>query len=747
MNNVVPKTVNVAFPLLLDDSYTYKVPNDWVDLPIGCRVAAPLKNKTEVGFVVEASAEKGGYTGKLKYLKSRVDEKSPISSGMMKFLRWISDYYLSPLGLVMKAALPAGMGVKKTKVIRLLDKRALEGKPVSEVMEYIFNKLLKKESYSYAHLRNQIGSEGFDSAIEGLSKAGAAAVEQNYSGYEGINSGQSIENKELQMEEILLSKAQAEVYSPIHDSVESGGAERFLLHGVTGSGKTEIYLRAARETLALGGTVLILVPEIALTPQIAERFGKYFSSVVSIFHSNQTSAERRIVWERIKSGESEVVVGARSAIFAPLKNLKLLIVDEEQEASYKQAEPDPRYNARDAAVMRAKLQGATLILGSATPSLESIYNARKGKYVYLRLKERFGKAEYPTLNIVNSETEMDKGGYSSVVLSSELRKNISERLELGEQIVLLQNRRGFAPLIRCRECGHSEECPNCNVTFTYHSANNSMSCHYCGKRSAVPYKCSVCGDKNLLFQGVGTQRVEKELNIAFPKARVSRMDMDTTKGRGAHWRILNDFRAGKQDILLGTQMIAKGLDFDNVTLVGIISADTGLYLPDFRASERTFQLISQVAGRAGRRKKSGLAIVQTFNPDKLPIKSVSIEEQEEFYEKLLKERKLLDYPPFGRLIVLETSALDQRTAKDASKKVGDFLKTGKGGYEVLGPAPAVIEKLRNRYRWRIMIRISESGTRGLNATKKNIKNKITELRKTLPGKVRLSIDVDPVNML
>ncbi|MCH8288056.1 MAG: primosomal protein N' [Candidatus Marinimicrobia bacterium] len=614
-------------------------------------------------------------------------------------------------------------------------------------MEYIFKKLLKKESYGYAHLRNQIGREGFDSAIEGLTKAGAAVIEQNFSGYDGIDSGLSSENKELQMEEILLTKAQAEVYSPIHDSIESGGAQRFLLHGVTGSGKTEMYLRAARETLALGGTVLILVPEIALTAQIAERFGKYFSSVVSVYHSNQTSAERRKIWERIKSGESEVVVGARSAIFAPLKNLKLLIVDEEQEPSYKQAEPDPRYNARDAAVMRAKMEGATLILGSATPSLESIYNARKGKYIYLRLKERFGKAGNPKLNIVNLEAERHKGGYSSVVLSSELRKNISERLKSGEQIILLQNRRGFAPQIRCRECGHSEECPNCNVTFTYHSANNCMSCHYCGKRSAVPYKCPECGDKNLLFQGVGTQRVEKELNIAFPKAKVSRMDMDTTKGRGAHWRILHDFKAGKQDILLGTQMIAKGLDFDNVTLVGIISADTGLYLPDFRASERTFQLISQVAGRAGRRKKQGQAIVQTFNPDKLPVKSVSSEEQEEFYEKLLKERKLLDYPPFGRLIVLETSALDQRSAKDASKKVGDLLKIGKSGYEVLGPAPAVIEKLRKRYRWRIMVRISESGTRRLNATKKIIKNKITEVRKTLPGRVRLSIDVDPVNML
>ena len=734
--NDAQKTVNVAFPLLLDDAYTYRVPNDWVDLPIGCRVAAPLKNKTEVGFVVEASADKKSYTGKLKYLKSRVDEKSPISSGMMKFLRWMSDYYLSPLGLVMKAALPAGMGVKKTKVIRLIDKKALEGKPVSEVMEYIFKKLLKKESYGYAHLRNQIGREGFDSAIEGLTKAGAAVIEQNFSGYDGISSGLSSEDKELQMEEILLTKAQAEVYSPIHDSIESGSAQRFLLHGVTGSGKTEMYLRAARETLALGGTVLILVPEIALTAQIAERFGKYFSSVVSVYHSNQTSAERRKIWERIKSGESEVVVGARSAIFAPLKNLKLLIVDEEQEPSYKQAEPDPRYNARDAAVMRAKMEGATLILGSATPSLESIYNARKGKYIYLRLKERFGKAGNPKLNIVNLETERDKGGYSSVVLSSELRKNISERLKLGEQIILLQNRRGFAPQIRCRECGHSEECPNCNVTFTYHSANNCMSCHYCGKRSAVPYKCPECGDKNLLFQGVGTQRVEKELNIAFPKAKVSRMDMDTTKGRGAHWRILHDFKAGKQDILLGTQMIAKGLDFDNVTLVGIISADTGLYLPDFRASERT-----------GRRKKPGQAIVQTFNPDKLPVKSVSSEEQEEFYKKLLKERKLLDYPPFGKLIVLETSALDQGSAKDASKKVGDLLKVGKSGYEVLGPAPAVIEKLRNRYRWRIMVRISESGTRRLNATKKIIKNKITEVRKTLPGRVRLSIDVDPVNML
>jgi len=740
------QTINVVFPLLLDEVYSYKVPSEWNEVELGSRAAVPLKNKTEVGFVIGNQTGTGGYSGPMKQVISLIDNGSPFSSKMLKFLKWMSEYYLSPLGLVMKAALPAGMGVKKTKKVKLINRDALNGKRLSEVMELIYKKLLRKESYSYSHLKNFIGREGFDSAMEALLKTGAIKVEINYSGYDAasqVRAGIS----EFQMEEILLTKAQAKVYSPIHNSLNGDKPKGFLLHGVTGSGKTEIYLRAARETLTNEGDVLILVPEIALTPQITERFRKYFGDNVTVFHSNQSASVRRKAWEAIKRGESNVVVGTRSSIFAPLENLKLLIVDEEQEPSYKQTEPDPRYNARDAAVMRAKFEGATLLLGSATPSLESMYNAKKGKYEYLRLSERYGKAATPTLHIINSESEKIKGGFSSVVISSLLKKKIAERLNRGEQIVLLQNRRGYAPLIRCANCGHAEECPDCNVTFTYHAATNAMNCHYCGRKTAVPIKCPECGNKNLLFQGIGTQRVEKELANLFPKVRVQRMDMDTTNSQNSHWRILTDFKKGKFDILLGTQMIAKGLDFENVTLVGIISADTGLYLPDFRASERTFQLISQVAGRAGRRKISGEAVVQSFAPGNLPIQGVGEEEQEKFYKKIMKERKLQSYPPIGKLTVFESSSETRELAQHGAKLIHSTLKRISNGTELLGPAPAVIEKLRKRYRWRVMILLSGMGNKRLQEIKLTLRSMTKEIRKKMRKDLRLVVDVDPVNML
>ena len=746
MNTPEIQSISVVFPLLLDEVYSYKIPSEWNKVELGCRVAVPLRNKIEVGFVIGSQTGSGGYSGPMKYAISLIDSRSPFSSKMLKFLKWMSEYYLSPLGLVLKAALPAGMGVKKTKKVKIINKDALEGKRLSEVMELIYKKLLRKESYSYAHLKNFIGAEGFDSAMEALLKAGAIKVEISYSGYDAasqVRNGISA----FQMEEILLTRAQAKVYSPIHDSLNGAKPKGFLLHGVTGSGKTEIYLRAARETLANEGDVLILVPEIALTPQIAERFRQYFGDNVSIFHSNQSESVRRKAWEAIKRGKSNVVVGTRSSIFAPLENLKLLIVDEEQEPSYKQTDPDPRYNARDAAVMRAKFEGATLLLGSATPSLESMYNAKKGKYDYLRLSERYGKAATPTVHLINSESENIKGGFSSVVISSLLKTKIAERLSRGEQIILLQNRRGYAPLIRCTKCGHAEECPDCNVTFTFHAATNAMNCHYCGRKTAVPIKCPKCGHKNLLFQGIGTQRVEKELSILFPKVRVQRMDLDTTNSRNSHWKILNDFKNGKFDILLGTQMIAKGLDFENVTLVGIISADTGLYLPDFRASERTFQLISQVAGRAGRRKVSGEVVVQSFAPDNLPIKGVGEEEQEKFYKKIMKERKLQSYPPIGKLILFESSSETRELARNGAMLIHSTLKRLSNGAELFGPAPAVIEKLRKRYRWRVMILLSGIGNKRLQEMKLTLRSMTKEIRKKMRKDLRLGVDVDPVNML
>ncbi len=538
---------------------------------------------------------------------------------------------------------------------------------------------------------------------------------------------------------------QREALIEIKKAIESGEFKPFLLYGVTGSGKTLIYIESIKEVIKLGKTAIVLVPEISLTPQIVNRFKKSFGGIVGVLHSKMSIGERYDSWRMIRDGTYKIVIGPRSAIFAPLEKIGLIVVDEEQESSYKQSDSSPRYNARDVAIMRASINNAVVILGSATPSLESYYNAKIGKYQLLTLPKRVDNAKMPKIQIVDMIKERKENNKTS--LSTLLRQEIEKRLATNEGIIIFQNRRGYSTYIECQDCGYVEMCDNCSVTLIFHIAQNHLRCHYCGLVKSVPEKCRRCGGIKLKLKGVGTQRVEDEINQLFPSAKVIRMDLDTTSGKKSYDKIMQKFANGEVDILLGTQMVAKGLDFSRVTLVGVISADIPMLIPDFRSSERTFQLLTQVAGRAGRSGKEGEVIIQTFQPGHYIFDYIVNHKTLEFYEKELKVREALGYPPFTRLILFEFKGKNEKNVELAADEFAKELKSKiQSPIQILGPAPAAIPKIRQNYRYHIIMKIP----RKLDKNIKEIAKVTWQLKEKYEPKlnskdVKLIIDVDPQN--
>ncbi len=538
---------------------------------------------------------------------------------------------------------------------------------------------------------------------------------------------------------------QREALKEIKRSIENEEFKTFLLYGVTGSGKTLIYIESIKEVIKLGKTAIVLVPEISLTPQIVNRFKKSFGGIVGVLHSKMSVGERYDSWRMIRDGIYKIVIGPRSAIFAPLEKIGLIVVDEEQESSYKQSDTSPRYNARDVAIMRANINNAVVILGSATPSLESYYNAKIGKYQLLTLPKRVDNAKMPKIRIVDMLKERKENNKTS--LSTLLRREIEKRLTTNEGIIIFQNRRGYSTYIECQDCGYVEMCDNCSVTLIFHMAQSHLRCHYCGLVKDVPEKCRRCEGIKLKLKGVGTQRVEDEINQTFPSSRVIRVDLDTASGRKSYDKIMQKFANGEVDILLGTQMVAKGLDFSRVTLVGVISADIPMLIPDFRSSERTFQLLTQVAGRAGRSEKEGEVIIQTFQPGHYIFDYIVNHKTLEFYEKELKARETLGYPPFTRLILFEFKGKDEKNVEIASDEFAKELKSKiQNPIQILGPAPAAIPKIKQNYRYHIIIKIP----RKLDKNIKDIAKVIWQLKEKYEPKlnskdVKLIIDVDPQN--
>ena len=526
----------------------------------------------------------------------------------------------------------------------------------------------------------------------------------------------------------------------LYDSLGSGTFRVHLLHGVTGSGKTLLYIRAVSRALENGRGAIVLIPEISLTPQTAGRFRAHFGDRVAVLHSALSGGERYDAWREVREGKRPIVIGARSAVFAPVERLGLIVVDEEHDGSYKQGDPAPRYNARDVAIMRAKMEGVPVVLGSATPSLESYHNAGTGKFDLLSLPERVDARSLPAVVLV------DMKGESGGIFSKALRERMTDRLKKNERIILLQNRRGYAPFIQCTGCGAVVECTNCKVTLTYHAKGRRMVCHYCAQNVAAPTACAACGGSELRLSGVGTQRVEEALEAQFPEARVLRMDVDSTRKKGAHDRILKSFGRGEADVLLGTQMVAKGLDFPGVTLVGVISADTSIHLPDFRSGERTFQLLTQVSGRAGRGETPGEVVIQTYLPDGAAVQCAKDHDFLRFAEDEMENRSSVGYPPFGRMALLLFRGRDEVEVARAAGGCAEVLRgLASADVDVMGPVAAPLSRIRGSYRWQVVLKTPSPSK--LNALARQALEQFGSGRRGRQGGVMLDLDIDPVSLL
>ena len=709
--------VDVILPLPLDGVFTYSVPSELErQVAVGHRVLVPFgRNKTYVGIVNCQLAN-----CELKNVKPilQVLDASPILfDSQLSLWRWISDYYLSPIGEVYKAALPAGLKAEdgyrpKTETyIRLTPKfrseRALHialdmlQRAPSQQKAFIdfldLAMFTETEDYLSGITRDELLNEGHTLAtISALVKRGLIETYEQEVGR--LNHGGEPHPEQVKP----LSLPQQEAFNQIQFSFLQKPVT--LLHGVTSSGKTEIYIHLIQQALDKKQQVLYLLPEIALTVQMMDRLQRVFGNRLGIYHSKYADAERVEIWQKqLSKNPYDVILGARSAVFLPFQRLGLVIIDEEHETSYKQQDPMPRYHARSAAIVLAQSLGAKVLLGTATPCAETWHNAQTGKYGLVTLTERYKGIELPEIQVIDikdlQHRKMMNGPFSPTLLLK-----VREALERGEQAILFQNRRGYAPMIECKQCGWVPHCQHCDVSLTFHRNLNQLTCHYCGYTYQVPAECPACGSRELQTRGYGTEKIEDEVRAIFPEARIARMDLDTTRTRQAYERIINDFSAGRTNILIGTQMISKGLDFDRVSVVGILNADTMLNYPDFRAYEHAFMMMSQVSGRAGRRGRRGLVILQTKSPDIPVIHQVVDNDYAAFFRSLLAERREYNYPPFTRLVYVYLKHRSDRLVDTASHEMGSRLRQWFGA-RVLGPDRPAVAKVKSLAIRKLLLKI------------------------------------------
>jgi primosomal protein N' (replication factor Y) len=722
MSNLV---VDIAVNVSVNKTFHYRVPEELCHgLIPGSRVLVPFGSRRILGTII-GFPDKAGVAG-LKSVIEIID--SPIPVGLLGLARWMAEYYLHPLGQTIETMVPKAIArakPRKNKFVRLLQQPAV---PLRGAKQAALVKLLSESGE-----RELESLKDFSRVVvKALLETGTIEIVERDPTYE------------TELDQFTpstpptLMPAQATAVQKISEAVSGERFAAFLLHGVTGSGKTEVYLHAIAQLAGSNRGAIVLVPEIALTPQLLNRFRQRFGNRVAVLHSGLTDRERADEYRRIQAGRVDVAVGARSAAFAPFEKIGLVIVDEEHENSYKQDE-GLRYHARDTAVMRAKLQNAVVVLGSATPSLESYYNAKNGKYGYLRLSDRVDHRPMPEVAIVDVKALPPASIYSPLLI-----EQIKQRLERNEQVLLLLNRRGFSSVLICRECGVAIKCPSCSVSLTYHKSEQRLKCHYCGFLTRPPDTCPACSSIELKLLGSGTQKIEEELGALFPSARMKRMDSDTVKGKQAYDTLLQQVDRREVDILLGTQMVAKGHDFPAVTLVGVVDADTGLNLPDFRSAEKTFQLITQAAGRAGRGELGGEVIIQTMNPNHYSIQHSRTHDYEGFYNEEIKYRTELRYPPIGRIIKLEIKSLKEDLAAEAAKTAQNRIRSLMRGKDtlLLGPAPAPIARVRGQYRFQLLLLSQHRDTmRSLAIEGRNA------VEEKYGRKCRVIIDVDPVNLM
>lgn len=745
----MPLIAQVATPVALDKAFDYLVPDDLAAaVTLGSRVLIPFGARQISGIVVGLTDRSN--QPKLKAISGVTDAHPLLGPVLLDLARWMADYYCAPLEQVLRAVLPAPVRRVETRFKERLavtsrrPREAPEAGALTDKQRLVMERLWQSSPVPLQELLRDVGVTA--GVLKTLERHGWVTLA------DAVVARDPLSNRTLlPSTPLTLMVEQAQALELITETMRLGGepappsaagapaSSVVLLHGVTGSGKTEVYLQAIGRALAAGRGAIVLVPEISLTPQTIDRFVSRFGPNVAVLHSRLSQGERFDEWHRIRSGTARIVVGARSAVFAPVRPLGIIVVDEEHEPSYKQEET-PRYNARDVAVMRGRLEGCTVVLGSATPSLESWVNAQKGKYRLATLPVRVDDRKMPAIRILDMRANAERTGHPSV-FSKELLQAISDRLARSEQTILFLNRRGYASSLTCPQCGFTAQCDHCSVAVTYHRHDERLRCHLCGVTRPVPAVCPACKDPAIRYAGFGTQRVETIIQKCFPKATIARMDTDSTSRKGAHDQILGEFRAGKIQILVGTQMIAKGLDFPNVTLVGVISADLSLHLPDFRAGERTFQLLAQVSGRAGRGHVPGEVVIQTYTPHHPSVQAARRHDFIGFADQEIEFRRELNYPPFSRLTCLAFRGVSEEKVSASAAAVAAKLTAAVGArVQVSEPIPAPIARAKNLYRYQVIVR---------SASMSVLAGPLREvLRATpLPAGVVCTVDVDALNLL
>ncbi|MDD5722180.1 MAG: primosomal protein N' [Syntrophales bacterium] len=801
--------VNVAISIPSAATFTYGVPDDMEgQIAVGKRVLVPLGRRNVTGYIVESIFSTD--TPSVKDIIDLLDSEPLFNAQDLEFYRWISEYYMYPLGKTLKSSLPGGIDIESNRWVCLSDNRPVENSDLPDAQRNILGILADyPKGLSVTKLKKTAGRKSVISELKGLQdlqfinvgdRVGKATITKKQETRVAIRSplppnvtltekqgkiceflerhGEtdisslrsefknvratitSMEKKGLldmsthevyrsparsphigkENSAIRLNEQQEKALGEIAEGITSHRYFPCLLHGVTGSGKTEVYLKAIEETVALGGSAIYLVPEITLTPQLMSRIQNRFDGkIIAILHSGIGQSAKYDEWRRIQRGDARIVVGARSAIFAPVRDLRLIIVDEEHDSSYKQGEHLP-YNARDLAIVRAKQGAATVILGSATPAIQTYFNTQNRNFKLLELTRRVAGRDLPRVDIIDMKQE---GGNTPPLFSRPLIDAVRETLGAGKQTLLFLNRRGFHTFLYCLDCGYIFKCLNCSVSMTHHMNDGYLMCHYCNFRVKAPPACPTCGGSRIHSYGMGTERVEEEIATLFPDARVGRMDSDSTSRKGAYEKILTSLDRGEIDILVGTQMITKGHDFPGVTLVGVVSADTSLNVPDFRAAEKTFQVLTQVSGRGGRGDSPGRVIVQTVNPNNSTIRLARDHNYISFYHDEIAMRQGLGYPPFSRMVNLVISSTNEAAAADCAKKLHpvarDMAQLGGGTVAVLGPAEAPLYKVKGRYRWQLLLK--GKNIPALHSLAEQI------LGYNKDSTLRIKVDVDPVNFM
>lgn len=739
------KELNRVFDYNIPETMVYKA-------MVGSRVFVQFGNRKQLeeGFIIGI---KESSEFKLKNIEKIVNENG-LTEEKVELAKWMARRYFCNISECIKLMLPPGTTTKiienrikekNENFVTIIDEEVVESdieedKFKSAKQVRILKFLLDNGETNLADLL--LFTDTTRDAVKALEKKNYITIEKKH-----VERNPFFHKVERQSKKLEFTEEQQNAYNEISDKMDKNKYEEYLIYGVTGSGKTEIYLQLIEKALNNNKTSIMLVPEISLTPQTVDRFiARFGEENIAVLHSKLSIGERFDQWNKIKSGQAKIVIGARSAIFAPVQNLGIIIIDEEHDSSYK-SESTPRYNAKDVARYLCYESNIPLALGSATPDTGSLYRTMKKQSVLLRLNKRANNAKLPEIEVVDLREELSKKNKS--MLSEKLQESIKENLENKKQTILFLNRRGFSTFVMCRDCGYTAKCKNCDITLTYHKSTNKLKCHYCGYETKVITKCPECGSENIRYFGTGTQKLESEINTLFPEAKTIRMDVDTVTKKNSHEKILTDFKENKADILIGTQMVVKGHHFPNVTLVGVIAADGSLNMNDYRANEITFQILTQVAGRAGRGEDAGKVIIQTYNPDSFTIECVKQQNEEMFYNTEMRLRKQLKYPPFCDIIVIGVSSKDEqitmKVAQSLHKYLKDRVENENIGIMLYKALPAPIDKIKNKYRWRILIKCKFG--EDIIDLMNNTMEKAQTIKYCKNGDANISIDVNPTNMI